>query len=311
MRKNQKKHPWKKNEIVIFLMSISGVVFLLIFAYIPMFGAVLAFKDGDRRLNIFETILNSEWVGLYNFKAFFNDYNFISILRNTLGLNILMLLINFPAPIIFALLINEVLHNKYKKIVQMIAVFPNFISWMVFGGIVLNMMDVSTGIFNPLLELLGLSSVENPVNLGEAEYYWGTIIITSLIKGTGWGSIIYIAAIAGIPTDMYEAAEIDGVNRFQKIIYITLPSIAPTITVFLLLSISGILNNSYEHLYVFQNALNLSKSEVLSTYVYKQGVVQQRYSYTTAIGLFQSVVSVILLTLSNAISKKTTGMGLF
>ena len=307
----QKKRAWKQNEIVIFLMSISGIAFLIIFAYIPMFGVVLAFKDGDRKLNVFETILNSDWVGLYNFKAFFSDYNFKSIMKNTLGLNLLMLLINFPAPIIFALLINEVMHNKYKKTVQMITIFPNFISWMVFGGIVLNMMDVSTGIFNPLLEFLGLSSVENPVNLGEADYYWGTIIITSLIKGTGWGSIIYIAAIAGIPTDMYEAAKIDGVNRLQKIVYITLPSIAPTITVFLLLSISGLLNNSYEHLYVFQNAINLTKSEVLATYVYKHGVVQQRYSYATAIGLFQSVVSVTLLTLSNAISKKTTGRGLF
>ena len=172
-------------------------------------------------------------------------------------------------------------------------------------------MDMSTGIFNPILEAIGLSSPSDPVNLGEAQYYWATIIITSLIKGTGWGSIIYFAAIAGVPTEMYEAARIDGANRWQKITRITLPSIAPTITVFFLLSVSGLLNNSFEHLYVFQNVINVSKSEVLATYVYKQGVVNQRYSYTTAIGLFQSVGAIILLSVSDLISKRVAGRGLF
>jgi len=311
MKATKKFRPWKKSEITVFLMSICGIIFLIIFAYVPMFGVALAFKDGDRRLNILEVLLHGENVGFTNFKIFFTDWNFKDLMTNTLGLNLLMLLINFPAPILFALLLNEVIHTPYKKVVQAVTVFPNFVSWMVFGGIVLSMMDMSTGIFNPILEALGLSSPNDPVNLGEAQYYWATIIITSLIKGTGWGSIIYFAAIAGIPTEMYEAAKIDGANRFQKIVRITLPSIAPTITVFFLLSVSGLLNNSFEHLYVFQNVINISKSEVLATYVYKQGVVNQRYSYTTAIGLFQSVVAIILLSVSNVISKRVAGRGLF
>lgn len=306
-----KRRRWSRNDATIFFMSLAGVLFLLVFAYIPMFGIVLAFKDGDRMLDMMDTILYGEWVGWHNFRLFFADYNFKNILLNTLGLNSLMLLINFPAPIIFALLLNEVQHVKYKKTVQSVAVFPNFISWMIFGGIVLSMTDMSTGIFNPVLEALGLSSADNPVNLGEPEYYWATIIVTSLIKGTGWGSIIYFAAIVGVPAEMYEAARIDGANRWHKIVRITLPSIAPPITVFFLLSLSGILNNSFEQLYVFQNAINLTRSEVLATYVYKQGVVQQRYSYSTAIGLFQSAVAIVLLASSNFISKKATGRGLF
>ena len=311
MKAKGKFRPWKKSEITVFLMSICGIIFLIIFAYVPMFGVALAFKDGDRRLNILEVLLYGENVGFKNFEIFFTDWNFKDLITNTLGLNLLMLLINFPAPIIFALLLNEVIHTPYKKFVQAVTVFPNFVSWMVFGGIVLSMIDMSTGIFNPLLEAIGLSDPNDPINLGEAQYYWGTIIITSLVKGTGWGSIIYFAAIAGVPTEMYEAARIDGANRWQKITRITLPSIAPTITVFFLLSVSGLLNNSFEHLYVFQNVINISKSEVLATYVYKQGVVNQRYSYTTAIGLFQSVVAIILLSVSNVISKRVAGRGLF
>jgi putative aldouronate transport system permease protein len=150
-----------------------------------------------------------------------------------------MLLINFPAPILFALLINEVRHTKYKKTVQTLTNFPHFISWVIFGGMIIAMTDMTTGIFNPILNFLGLSSNDNPVNLQGPDYAWATIIISSLIKGVGWGSIVYIAAIAGLDADMYEAADLEGANRFQKAIYITLPGIAPTITVFALLNIVG------------------------------------------------------------------------
>ena len=317
MKKNtdkpkKQKYKWTKNRVQILIMALMGVLFLAVFAYVPMFGVILAFKDGDKELNILKVLLNSSnWVGFDNFNRFFHDYNFKNILKNTIGLNLLMLCINFPAPIIFALLINEVRHPKYKRAVQSVAIFPTFTSWVVFGGILLSLADINLGVVNPILRGLGIIKQDGYVNLGEAKYAWLMIIVSSLLKGTGWSSIIYSAAILSIDNELYEAATIDGANRFHKMIHITLPGIAPTVTVFFLLSVSGLLNNSFEHLYVFQNAVNLSKSEVIATYIYKRGISSRLYSYTTAVGLFQSLVAFILLVGSNFVSKKLTGEGLY
>jgi len=305
----KKKKKWTLSSIQLFVVACMGLLFLIIFNYIPMFGIVIAFKKGDYALNILKVVTDAKWVGFENFMKFFNDRRFASVLLNTVGLNLLMLCINFPSPIVFALLINEVSHTKFKRVVQTITNFPHFISWIIYGGIMLSIMHMNTGIINPILQALKI--IEKPINFGAPQYFWGTIIITSLLKGLGWGSIIYLAAISGIDPQLYESAIIDGANRFQRMIYITLPSIASTITVFLLLSISGLLSNNFEHFYVFQNSINLDKSEVIATFVYKMGIVQRRYSYVTAIGFFNSVVSVILLTISNFISKKTTDRGLF
>lgn len=290
-------------------MASFSIIFLAVFSYAPLFGLSLAFKDGDYKLNLLKAITETPWVGLNNFTAFLQDPNFFDAMMNTIVLNLIMLLINFPAPILFALLINEVRHDKYKNVVQTIANFPHFISWVIFGGMIIAMTDMTTGIINPILNALGLSSADNPVNIQGENYAWATVIISSLIKGVGWGSIVYVAAISGIDGNMYEAAELDGANRFQKVIYITLPGIAPTITVFALLSVSNLLKNSFDQFYVLQNSLNISKMEVLATYVYKTGLTQRRYSYASALGLFNSVVSVILLVISNTISKKLTGRG--
>lgn len=290
-------------------MASFSIIFLAVFSYAPLFGLSLAFKDGDYKLNLLKAITETPWVGLNNFTAFLQDPNFFDAMMNTIVLNLIMLLINFPAPILFALLINEVRHDKYKNVVQTIANFPHFISWVIFGGMIIAMTDMTTGIINPILNVLGLSSADNPVNIQGENYAWATVIISSLIKGVGWGSIVYVAAISGIDGNMYEAAELDGANRFQKVIYITLPGIAPTITVFALLSVSNLLKNSFDQFYVLQNSLNISKMEVLATYVYKTGMTQRRYSYASALGLFNSVVSVILLVISNTISKKLTGRG--
>lgn len=303
------KRKWNSRDITLFAMASLSVVFLAVFSYAPLFGLTLAFKEGDYQLNLLNAITKTDWAGFSNFTAFLQDPNFRDAITNTIVLNLIMLLINFPAPIIFALLINEVKHLKYKKTVQTLSNFPHFISWVIFGGMVIAMTDMTTGILNPILNALGLSSPDNPVNLQSAEYAWATVIITSLIKGVGWGSIVYIAAISGIDGNLYEAAELDGANRFQKAIYITIPSIAPTITVFALLSISNLLKNSFDQFYILQNSLNISKMEVLSTYVYKTGLSQRRYSYASALGLFNSVISIFLLIISNWISKKLTGRG--
>ncbi len=303
----RKSRKWKSSDKQLFVMALLGLFYVLIFAYAPMFGLVLAFKDSNYpSINIVQTLLYAPWSGLDNFKDFFTDPEFSKVMLNTLGLNFLQLLINFPAPIIFAILLSEVQSKKFRKLIQTITYFPYFLSWVVFGGIILILLE-NNGVINNILEALHL--IEEPINFGEAKYFWPTIIITSLIKGLGWGAIIYIAAIAGIDPQLYEAARMDGANRWHRIIHITLPSIAPTIVLFFILSLSGILNNGFDHIYTFQNAINLDKSEVLDTFIYKNGIVNQQYAYTTAVGLFKSVVAIILLFVGNKICKKITGNG--
>ena len=305
----QKKKKWTSSQWTLFIMAMLGVAFLLVFSYAPMYGIVLAFKKGDYVIDIKKAIFQSDWIGLDNFKKFLVDPQFFNVVINTLCLNLLSLLISFPAPIIFALLINEVRGKAFKKTVQTISYFPHFLSWIVFGGIVLNIINPQTGILNDILMKLGV--IDQAIDLGRSEYTWGVLIVTALVKGVGWSSVIYLAAIAGIDTSMYEAADIDGAGRFSKMLFITLPSILPTIAVFLILSVSNLLNSGFEQIYVFQNQINLDKSEVIDTFVYKYGVLNKRYSYTTAIGLVKSVISLILLLLANFASKKITGKGIY
>lgn len=311
MKKQVKKQSkkWSTDDYILVSMASLGIIFLFVFAYLPMLGITLAFKDGDYQLNILNAIFKSEWVGLKNFKTFLTDSNFVDILLNTLGLNVLMLLINFPAPIIFALLLNELKGKKFRGTVQTIANFPHFLSWVTYGGIVIALIDMTTGVVNPLLDLFGL--ISGPINMQSSQYFWPVIILASLLKGVGWGSIIYLAAIAGINPTIYEAAELDGAKHFHRMFKITLPLIMPTVTVFLLLEVSRLLSNSFEQFYILQNAINLERSEVLATYIYKQAMINRRYSYSAAINVFNSIISLILLTLSNYISKKSTGRGIF
>lgn len=303
-RRKQKR--WTRSNVELLLMVSLGIVFILIFAYLPMFGIILAFKDGDYQLDILEAMMSGEWRPYQNFVEFFEDPDFGQVMLNTLGLNTLQLCINFPAPIIFAILLSELPMKRIKKVIQTITYFPYFLSWITYGGIILALLN-SEGIVNQILLATGI--VSDPITFGEAQYFWPTIIITSLLKGLGWGSIIYIAAISGIDPQLYEAGKMDGANRWHRIIHITVPSIAPTIILFFILSLSGILNNGFDHIWVFQNAINTSTSEVLDTFVYKYGVVSQRYSYSTAVGLFKSVVSIILLGFGNIVCKKITGNG--
>lgn len=303
-----KNKVFNKSTIQLLIMASLGIIFVAVFCYLPMFGIILAFRDGDGQLNVLEAMFNSEWAGFNNFKAFFEDPDFINVMSNTLGLNTIMLFINFPAPIVFAILLSELPFKKVRKAVQTITYFPYFLSWITYGGIVLALIN-SDGIINFVLTTTHL--VKEPIDIaGSPEYFWPLIIITSLLKGLGWGSIIYVAAIAGIDPQLYEAARMDGANRWYRITRITVPMIAPTIILFMILSISGILNNGFDHIWVFQNVKNLARSEVLDTFVYKYGVVTQQYSYTTAVGLFKSVVSIILLFAGNLVAKKVTGNGI-
>ena len=298
------------NDVQLVIMASAAVCWLFVFSYLPMAGTLLSFKEGNKAINIFNALLRGSWT-LDNYRMLFLDETFWQVFFNTVKLNLLMLLFNFPMPIIFALLLNEMKFKKFKSAVQTICNFPHFISWVVYGGIILMLTDSSTGVINPILEAIGLSSPENPVNLNEPQYFYAKIIIVTIIKGVGWGSIIYMAAIAGIDPMLYDAAEIDGANRMHCALKITLPSIRPTIIVLFLLNISSLLGNSFEQFYVFQTTSNIEKTRVLATYIYSLGFTYRNYSTATALSLFEGLISMTLLLTSNALAKRLTGEGIY
>lgn len=294
----------------IFIMAMAGVAFLFVFSYIPMIGILIGFKDLDYTLNVTKDLQTKPFVGLENFIKFVQDAQFKNVMMNTICLNVLELVITFPIPILFALLLNELRSSKFRRVVQTCTYFPYFISWVVYGGIVLAFLSSDGGFINNILLQLGL--IDNSITfMSNPDYFYAIVIVSSAIKGTGWGSVIYVAAITGVDPQIYEAARIDGANRLQMARSVTLPSIASTITVLLLLAISGLLNSGFDRIYMLQNPLNLSRSEVLDTYIYKIGISQRRFSFTTAVGVFKSIVAVVLLTGGHLISKKCTGRGLF
>lgn len=301
---------WKSRDWALQSMVLPGILLLIIFSYIPMVGLILSFKDANAVLNVTEVIFHGEWVGFQNFAIFLQDKNFLNVIVNTLCLNGLQLIVNFPAPIIFSLFLNEIRQPKIKRGIQTILYLPYFLSWVIFGGIILSLIRFDGGVFNELL--IGLGVIDSSVNwIAKPQYFWAIIVLSSFLKNVGWGMVIYLAAIAGIDGNLYEAAELDGANRWQKMRYITLPCMAQTITLFLILNISNLLDNGTEQILVFQNTLNLSTSEVIDTYILKYGINRSMYSLATAVGFFKSIVSVILLVGSNFLSKKLTGRGIF
>lgn len=285
-----------------------GIIFILLFNIVPMYGVLIAFKNYGVSMGI-TGIFSSQWVGLKYFKQFFVDENFILVLRNTLAISFLRLFISFPIPILFSLLLNEITHKKFKKITQTISYLPHFISWVVFGGLVIQFLSPD-GIINSIL--VGLGIVKSGISfLSEPGYFWMVLIVSGIIKGLGFGSIIYIAAITSVDQEIYESAIIDGAGRFKRMRYITLPCISGTIVIMFLLEISSILSSNFDAVWMLQNNLNLATAETIDTYVYKLGFQKMRYSYSTAVGLFQSVVGLILLYTGNFIARKYGDRGLF
>lgn len=306
----KKKINWKKHKFQLEIQSmvLPGIIVLIIFAYIPMAGNILAFRDIDLAKG---TIFGGEFVGLKYFKEFISDPKFFQVLRNTLGINTLQLLIGFPAPIIFALFLNELTAKSFKKTVQTISYLPHFVSWVIFSGLIMTLLSTGhIGVINSLL--IKINVIEKPINfLANENNFWTIIVISSLIKNIGWGAIIYIAAIAGVDPQLYEAAIVDGAGRFKKIWYITLPSIMGTIVIMLIFQIAAMLNTGVEQILMLQNNLNASMSETIDTYVYKVGLRTMRFSYATAVGVFKSIVSLLLVLTANYTSKKITEKGLF
>lgn len=270
----------------------------------PLLGSIIAFQD----YNLFRGVTGSPWVGFEHFVKMFSHYDFIRILKNTLILGVYDILIAFPAPIILALLLNEVRISIFKRTIQTIIYAPHFLSWIIISGIFIGILSPSTGLVNKALMLFG---VEPIYFMGENSYIRSILVGSGLWRDVGYGTIIYMAALAGINPDLYEAAEMDGAGRWKQTLSITIPSLMPVIIVLLLLKIGEFMDYGFERVFVFQNSLNLTNSEILDTFIYKAGLQQMQFSYATAMGLFKSVVGLVLLYIANYTSRKATGESLF
>ena len=301
-----------KKQLPLQIFVLVGIVYLMIFNFIPMFGIIMGFKDYDIVMGV-KGIFTSEWVGLKYFKEFVSDYNFPSLIKNTVGISLLKLIFTFPLPILFAIMLSEIRCVRFKKLVQTCS-YLHFISWVIISGISFQFLS-SSGIINTLFMQLGL--IDKPIGfLTDASKYWGFAVFSDVWKEMGWWTIVFLAAIVGVSQDLFEAAQIDGAGRLQRIWHITLPCIKPTIVVVLILALGnlfggGLSGSNFEQSYLMGNSMNKESSQIIQTYVFQVGLAQGRYAYATAVGLIQSVISLILIFSSNFFSKKVSGTGLF
>lgn len=287
-----------------YLMMVPLVVFLLVFSYYPMYGIIIAFKNYLPS----KGIMGSEWTGFEHFTALFALSEFPQAFRNTLIISLLSLLFCFPAPIILSLLLNEVNTKWFKKFVQTGIYLPNFISWVIIGGLVASLLSYSTGAVNNVLAGLGLSRVEF---LADPKYFYGILIISQILRDAGWGTIIYIAAITNIDPGLYEAARIDGCKRFKATVHITIPCIMPIIVIMFVQAVGGVLNSNFDAIFNLYNPTVYSVADVIDTLVYRTGIDKGEFERATAIGLFKTVINFILLLGANAIVKKINGYGIY
>ena len=293
---------WIRNRSL-YLMVTPVLLFYLMFHYKPMYGAIIAFMDYNPRLGI----SGSEWVGFDNFIRFFSSPYFGRLLKNTLLLSVYGIVFGFPAPIILALLLNEVKLKKFKKTVQTVTYLPHFISLVVVTGIIKDFTQ-STGLINDIIVALGgtrSSLIQNP------DLYRTIYIVSDIWQGIGWGSIIYLSALSGVDQQLYEAASIDGAGRWKKLLNITLPGIAPTIIIMLIMRMGQVLGTGYEKTILLYNEATYETADVISSYIYRSGILERNWSYSTAIGLFNSVVNLILLVITNKISKRVSETSLW
>ncbi len=288
----------------LYLLVFPPLLFFLIFKYYPMANAVLAFKD----FNVVKGIWGSPWVGTKHFDAFFENPIFWTLLKNTLLLSLFLLLAGFPIPILLALMLNEVRSARFKKFVQLVTFAPYFISTVVMVSIIMLFLAPRLGFANVALQYFGLE----PINfLGEPGMFRSIYVISDIWQTAGYAAVIYLAALAGIDPTLYEAAKVDGASRLQKIIHVDLPGILPTITIILILNVGNVMSLGFEKIYLLQNSLNLPTSEVIATYVYSIGLLNANYSFATAVGLFNSVINLILLVTVNSLAKRLSNTSIW
>ncbi|MGO4346101.1 ABC transporter permease [Paenibacillus sp. MCAF9] len=284
-----------KQYRVLLIMMIPAVVYYILFHYLPMYGVLLAFKD----FKITQGIIGSPWAGLHHFEKIMNDTYFYTVLKNTLIISLSKLVFGFPVPIIFALLLSEISNMKFKRLAQTVSYLPHFISWVVMAGIFFTLFSLD-GPINGIVKLLGGDPM---LFLADDRYFRTILVATSIFQGFGWGSIIYFAAISSIDPQLYEAAVLDGAGRFKRMVYISIPMLAPVIAIMLILSMSGILDAGFDQIFNMYNVKVYNVSDIIDTYVYRKGLIEMNYSYATAVGLFKSVVALILIVIVNKIVK--------
>lgn len=288
----------------LYVLLAPTLLYLFLFNYVPMYGLQIAFRDFMAK----QGIVGSDWVGLKHFLFFFDSPQFPNLMENTIKISVYSLVWSFMPPIILALMINEIANERVKKFLQNVTYAPYFISTVVLVSMLNVFLAKGDGLINQFLGLMGREAFDF---LGKTTTFRTIYIASGIWQGMGWSSIIYIAALSGVDLQLHEAAQIDGATRFQRVIHINLPCILPTAVMLFILSCGQIMTVGYEKIYLMQNALNLSVSEVISTYVYKTGLLKVQYSYTTAIGLFNNVINVILLLIVNQIARKLSDISLF
>lgn len=288
----------------LYLLALPGVLYFVIFAYVPMWGVVIAFKD----FRLFRGLAGSPWVGFEHFIFFFTSPNFPRLLRNTILISGLNLLFVFPAPILLAILLNELKNGLFKRFVQTVSYLPHFISWIVVGGLLTYTFSQSMGVVNLQLQRLGAEPLHI---LGNKSTFYALVVGTGVWKEIGWETIIYMAAMAGINPELYEAATVDGANRLQRILYITLPGISAVIVIMLILQISAILNSNFLQILILQgaDASLYEVGDVIDTWVYRAGFLKSQLSLATAVGLFKGLVGLVLVFLANKVANRLTGQG--
>lgn len=308
------KHPKRKTSIStwkymvqhkwLYFMLIPGLIYFIVFRYIPMGGIIIAFKKYSPYLGIGD----SPWVGLYYFKNLFTSPDFLRILWNTLSISLLSLIFYFPAPVILSLLLNEIKNEYYKKTVQTFIYIPHFISLVIIASLSYQLLNINDGIINQIIEKISGHTLNF---LGKPEYFRGLILGQSIWKETGYGTIIFLAALAGVDVNVYEAAKVDGAGRWRIMWNITLPAIKGTIIIMLILRVGSLLNTGFEQIFLMRNALNISVAEVIDTYVYTKGIVNAQYSYSAATGVFKAIIGMIMVLGANKLAKKAGESGIY
>lgn len=287
----------------LYLLLLPGIVFLIIFRYIPIFGNVIAFMD----YNPYDASQNV-WVGLKHFQDLLTRPQFLQVFGNTLYISILKMVCGFPIPIILALMMNEMKNLKFKKVAQTLLYLPNFISWVVLAGLIMNMLDPDTGLVTSIINSISGEKIQV---LTDTRYFVPMLIVTDIYKGAGWGTIIYFAALSGVDPQLYEAAEIDGARKWKQLLHITLPSITPTIVVMLILSCNNIVNAGFDQIFMLYSATVYSVADIIDTYVYRIGIQRADYSFSTAAGLFKSVIALVMILIVNTVARKTGNEGIW
>ena len=291
------------DKVMLLLIALPGILHFIIFRYIPLGGNIIAFQD----YNMFQGFLGSPFVGFKHFVTMFTYDEFFQILKNSILLSLYSIIFGFPAPLILALLLNEVRSMWFKRPVQTLLYMPHFLSWVIVGGIFINLL-ATKGFVNQFLGLFGMGPYDF---VTMPEFFRPIVISVSIWKEIGWGTILYLAALTAINPSLYEAAMVDGANRWRRMWHITLPSLLPTIMVLFLLRIGSVLEANVEQVLIFQNPLNRSVAEIIDTYVYRVGLLSAQFSFSTAIGMFQAIVGFILIMLLNQVSKRTTGESIY